>query len=104
VGSKVLVDHPDFRCRRVINLKRLYITNLSLDISRLFKKKTLKAALEKNDVFSKFEESEKGKKLAAARAKRNMTDLDRWRESRRRFERAKKIREVYERLKKEADL
>ena len=98
------MDHPDFRCRRLVNLKRLTMTNLRLEITRLFKRSSLKTALEKNDVFQKFEESEKGKKLAAARAKREMTDLDRWRMARKRFERAKKIRQVYERLKKEHDL
>ena len=95
------MDHPEFRCRRVVNIKRLTMTNLHLQITRLFKKSTLKEALEKNDVFAKFEESDRGKKLAAAREKRNMTDLDRWRVARKRFERAKKIREVFERLKKE---
>ena len=84
-----------------MNLKRLTMTNLHLDVPRIFKKTTMKTALGKNDVFAKFKESDRGKKLAAAREKREMTDLDRWRASKKRFERAKKIRQVYERLKKE---
>lgn len=80
------------------------MTNLKLEITRLFKRSSMTAALKKNNVFEKFEESEKGKRLAAARAKREMTDLDRWRVARKRFERAKKIRKVYERLKKEEGL
>lgn len=80
------------------------MTNFRLEITRLFKKTSLQKALEKNDILKQFEASEKGKKLAAAKEKREMTDLERWRVSRKRFERAKKIREVYERLKKEHDL
>eukprot|EP00210_Caulerpa_lentillifera_P005387 g5149.t1 len=102
--NRVLVDHPEFHCRRLMNLKRLSLTNLKLEISRLFKKQTLKEALSKNDVFEKFKESEKGKRLAAAKEKREMTDLARWRIAKTRTERAKKIREVYNRLKAEQQL
>lgn len=87
-----------------MNLKRLSLTNLKLEISRLFKKKTLEKALDENNVFEKFKESEKGKRLEAAKVKRDMTDLDRWRVAKKRTERAKKIREVYNRLKAEQEL
>lgn len=87
-----------------MNLKRLSLTNLKLEISRLFKKKTLEKALSENNVFEKFKESEKGKRLEAAKGKREMTDLERWRIAKKRTERAKKIREVYNRLKAEQEL
>ena len=51
---QALVDHPD-EVRRVINFKRLVLTDFKVDIPRLAKKKVLKAALD-----------ESGKRLAAA--------------------------------------
>ncbi len=43
--SQALVDRPD-EIRRVINFKRLALTDLKIDIPRLAKKKVLKEALE----------------------------------------------------------
>ena len=101
---EVLVDQPDLPCRRLMSLERSTLTNLRLDAPRLFKKTTMKTAPGKNDVFAKFRESDRGKKLAAAREKTAMTDLDSNRTSKRRFERTKKIRQVYDRLEKGNEL
>ena len=44
---QVLIDRPD-ETRRVENFKRLQLTDYKIDISKLAKKKALKAALEKD--------------------------------------------------------
>lgn len=73
---QALVDLPE-ETRRVINFKRLALTDFKVTIPRSCNKKVLKEALEKSDVFAKFHATAWGKKLAKQTAKANQTDFDR---------------------------
>eukprot|EP00891_Asterochloris_glomerata_P001006 jgi/Astpho2/1006/gw1.00016.284.1_t len=75
--NRALVDRPD-ETRRVMNFKRLALTDHKLDVPRLAKKKAIKKALETNDVFSKFEKSAWGQKLSARVSKETTTDFQRY--------------------------
>lgn len=47
MGLQALVDRPD-EVRRIINFKRLVLTDFKIEIPRLAKKKVLSAALEES--------------------------------------------------------
>merc|ERR1712039_1150709 len=75
--NRALVDWPDME-RQQMNLKRLNLTDMVLDISRTPKKKDLIKAIEEGDVEKKFASTLWGKKLAARKAKLATTDFDRY--------------------------
>lgn len=62
----------------MMNFKRLALTDYKIAIPRSCKKKVLKEALEKSDVFAKFASSSWGKKLAKQESKASQTDFDRY--------------------------
>jgi len=78
--NRVLVDKEDM-VRHVMNLKRLALTDIILDITRSPKKTALKAAIESADIYAKFAASSWGKKIATQSARKSMSDFDRYKVS-----------------------
>lgn len=76
----------------MINFKRLALTDYKIAIPRSCKKKVLKEALEKSDVFAKFASSSWGKKLAKQQSKASQTDFDRYVALRERIVKSLKVR------------
>merc|ERR1712032_816566 len=64
--------------RHMMPIKRLSLTDLKATIPRGALEKTLKLALDKDEVMKKWSASSWGKKLAAKEARSNMTDFDRF--------------------------
>ncbi|GMP22517.1 hypothetical protein CsSME_00000503 [Camellia sinensis var. sinensis] len=60
--NRALVDAPDM-VRTQMNFKRLSLTDITIDIKRVPKKKTLVAAMDAADVKNKWENSSWGRKL-----------------------------------------
>ncbi|KAK3279593.1 60S ribosomal protein L14, variant 2 [Cymbomonas tetramitiformis] len=78
--NRVLVDREDM-VRHVMNLKRLSLTDIVIDITRSPKKTALKSAIEAADVYAKFAASSWGKKLAVQAARKSLSDFDRFKVS-----------------------
>lgn len=95
------MDRPD-EMRRTINVKRLALTDFTVDIPRLAKKTALKKALDEADTFNKFAKSSWGQKLAKREAKAAMTDFDRYKASVEKMKRSAKVRRTFNKLKKAA--
>jgi large subunit ribosomal protein L14e len=98
---QALIDHPD-ETRRVINFKRLLMTDFKIDIPRCAKKSVLKKAVEESDVFNKFAASGWGKKIAKREAKAAQTDLDRYKSTVAKIKRSAVVRRTVNMLKKAA--
>jgi large subunit ribosomal protein L14e len=96
---QALVDRPD-EIRRKMNMKRLILTDLKVDIPRLAKKAVLKKAMEDADVEGKFAASAWGQKLARREAKKNMTDFDRHCAAVNKMKRSASVRKAFNKLKK----
>jgi large subunit ribosomal protein L14e len=101
--NRALVDRPD-EVRRVINFKRLALTDYKVDIPRLAKKKVLSEALSSADTFSKFESSAWGQKLAKRTQKTQLTDFERYLNVKSKTKKASKTRKTFEKLKKDAGI
>ncbi|KAL6774339.1 RPL14 [Auxenochlorella protothecoides x Auxenochlorella symbiontica] len=99
--NRALVDRPD-EIRRVVNFKRLVLTDFKIDIPRLAKKSVLTKALEEADVFAKFSNSSWGRKIAKREAKANLTDFERHTALVAKVTRSKKVRTAFNALKKAA--
>merc|ERR1712194_384957 len=79
--KRVVVDGPESVTgvrRHMMPIKRLSLTDLKSRIPRGAREKTLKKALEKDDVINKFAASAWGKKMKAKETRSNMTDFDRF--------------------------
>ncbi|CAL5337400.1 unnamed protein product [Camellia sinensis] len=76
--NRALVDAPDMvRCQ--MNFKRLSLTDITIDIKRVPKKKTLVAAMEAAaDVKNKWENSSWGRKLIVQKRRAALNDFDRF--------------------------
>jgi large subunit ribosomal protein L14e len=98
---QALVDRPD-ETRRIVNFKRLSMTDLKVDIPRLAKKAVLKKAVEEADVFAKFAASSWGKKLAKRDAKAAQTDFDRYKAAVAKMKHSAQVRRTVNKLKKTA--
>merc|ERR1740130_1708366 len=59
-------------------IRRLSLTDLKSNIVRGAREKTLKLALNKDDVMGKWAKTAWAKKLAAQKARKDMTDFDRF--------------------------
>mmetsp|Transcript_2882 Transcript_2882/g.10433 ORF Transcript_2882/g.10433 Transcript_2882/m.10433 type:complete len:126 (-) Transcript_2882:205-582(-) len=75
--NRVLVDAPGMK-RSVMTYKRLSLTDMVIPIEAACDAEALKAAWEEADVQGKWDSSAWGKKLAARRAKKAMTDFERY--------------------------
>ena len=74
---QALVDAPDM-VRTQMNLKRLSLTDIKIDIKRVPKKKTFVKAMEAADVKNKWESSSWGRKLIVQKRRASLNDFDRF--------------------------
>lgn len=98
---QALVDFPD-QIRRVVNFKRMVLTDYKVDIPRLAKKSVLKAALAEADIVAKFAASSWGQKLAKRNAKAAQSDFDRYKAATIKMKRSAVVRRTFNKLKKAA--
>lgn len=86
----------------MINLKRVAITDVTIDIPRSPKRSVVAKALEASGAFEKFAASAWGKKLAAREAKKAATDFDRYVAGAAKARRNAKVRAAFNKLAKSA--
>ncbi|KAG5603284.1 hypothetical protein H5410_034654 [Solanum commersonii] len=98
--NRALVDSPDM-VRSQMNFKRLSLTDIKIDISRIPKKKTLIAAMEAADVKNKWESSSWGRKLIVQKRRASLNDFDRFKLMLAKIKRAGVVRQELAKLKKE---
>ncbi|CAM8887418.1 hypothetical protein QQ045_025166 [Rhodiola kirilowii] len=99
--NRALVDAPDMvRCQ--MNFKRLSLTDITIDINRVPKKKVLVKAMEDADVKNKWENSSWGRKLIVQKRRASLTDFDRFKLMLAKIKKAAVVRQELAKLKKEA--
>ncbi|KAG5378117.1 hypothetical protein IGI04_025959 [Brassica rapa subsp. trilocularis] len=98
--NRALVDAPDME-RIQMNLKRLSLTDIVIDINRVPKKKILIEAMEKADVKNKWEKSSWGRKLIVQKRRAALNDFDRFQIMLAKIKRAGVVRQELAKLKKE---
>merc|ERR1712118_618760 len=79
--KRVVVDGPEAVTgvrRHMMPIKRLSLTDFTVKVPRGAREKTLKKAFAEDDVIAKFKETAWGKKLAARKARAEMSDFDRF--------------------------
>ncbi|KAF3949536.1 hypothetical protein CMV_024604, partial [Castanea mollissima] len=99
--NRALVDAPDM-VRTQMNLKRLSLTDIKIDIKRVPKKKTLVEAMEAADVKNKWESSSWGRKLIVQKRRASLNDFDRFKIMLAKIKRAGIVRQELAKLKKES--
>uniref|UniRef100_A0A7C9DQB5 Large ribosomal subunit protein eL14 domain-containing protein n=1 Tax=Opuntia streptacantha TaxID=393608 RepID=A0A7C9DQB5_OPUST len=99
--NRVLVDAPD-RIRCQMNLKRLSLTDIKIDITKVPKKKTLIEAMEAADVKNKWENSSWGRKLIVQKRRAALNDFDRFKIMLAKIKKAGAVRQELAKLKKQA--
>ncbi|KAK7813829.1 large ribosomal subunit protein eL14z [Quercus suber] len=99
--NRALVDAPDM-VRTQMNLKRLSLTDIKIDIKRVPKKKTLVEAMEFADVKNKWESSSWGRKLIVQKRRASLNDFDRFKIMLAKIKRAGIVRQELAKLKKES--
>ena len=75
--NRAFVDAPDM-VRTQMNLNRLSLTDIKIDIKRVPKKKTFVEAMEAADVKNKWESSSWGRKLIVQKRRASLNDFDRF--------------------------
>uniref|UniRef100_A0A2P2LFD2 Large ribosomal subunit protein eL14 domain-containing protein n=2 Tax=Rhizophora mucronata TaxID=61149 RepID=A0A2P2LFD2_RHIMU len=98
--NRALVDAPDM-VRSQMNLKRLSLTDIKIDINRVPKKKNLIEAMEKADVKNRWENSAWGRKLIVKKRRAVLNDFDRFKLMLVKIKRAGLVRQELAKLKKE---
>ncbi|KAF3972509.1 hypothetical protein CMV_003986 [Castanea mollissima] len=98
--NRALVDAPDM-VRTQMNLKRLSLTDIKIDIKR-FPKKTLVEAMEAADVKNKWENSSWGRKLIVQKRRASLNDFDRFKIMLAKIKWAGIVRQELAKLKKES--
>ncbi|XP_057427675.1 probable 60S ribosomal protein L14 [Lotus japonicus] len=99
--NRALIDAPDME-RSQMNLKRLSLTDIKIDIKRVPKKKDLIAAMEAADVKNKWEKSSWGRKLIVRKRRASLNDFDRFKIMLAKIKRAGAVRTELAKLKKTA--
>ncbi|KAI4369703.1 hypothetical protein MLD38_018122 [Melastoma candidum] len=99
--NRALVDAPDM-VRTQMNFKRLSLTDIKIDISRVPKKKTLIAAMKEADVLGRWEKSSWGRKLIVQKRRAALNDFDRFKVMLAKIKRGGLIRKELSKLKKES--
>ncbi|CAH8353364.1 unnamed protein product [Eruca vesicaria subsp. sativa] len=95
-----LVDAPDME-RIQMNLKRLSLTDIVIDINRVPKKKNLIEAMDKADVKNRWQKSSWGRKLIVQKTRAALNDFDRFQIMLAKIKRAGVVRQDLAKLKKE---
>ncbi|XP_019058334.1 PREDICTED: 60S ribosomal protein L14-1-like [Tarenaya hassleriana] len=88
--------------RTQMNLKRLSLTDIKIDINRVPRKKSLIEAMEKADVKNKWENSSWGRKLVVQKRRASLNDFDRFKVMLAKIKRAGLVRQELAKLKKES--
>ncbi|KAK9724285.1 hypothetical protein RND81_05G061100 [Saponaria officinalis] len=99
--NRVLVDAPDM-VRGQMNLKRLSLTDITVDIEKVPKKSILIAAMEAADVKNKWEKSSWGRKLIVQKKRASLNDFDRFKIMLAKIKKAGVVRQELTKLKKQA--
>ncbi|GAB4855348.1 hypothetical protein Ancab_023969 [Ancistrocladus abbreviatus] len=99
--NRALVDSPDM-VRSQMNFKRLSLTDIKIDITRVPKKKNLIAAMEAADVNNKWESSSWGRKLIVQKKRDSLNDFDRFKIMLAKIKRAGLVRQELAKLEKGA--
>ncbi|MCL7044185.1 hypothetical protein MKW94_029384 [Papaver nudicaule] len=99
--NRALVDAPDME-RSQMNFKRLSLSDIKIDISRIPKKKVLIDAMEAADVKKKWESSSWGRKLIVQKKRASLNDFDRFKVMLAKIKRGGAIRQELAKLKKQA--
>ncbi|XAR58654.1 hypothetical protein NMG60_11014135 [Bertholletia excelsa] len=99
--NRALVDAPDM-VRTQMNFKRLSLTDITIDIKRIPKKKTLIAAMEAADVKNKWENSSWGRKFIVQKRRAALNDFDRFKLMLAKIKRAGLVRQELAKLKKQS--
>ncbi|KAL4627932.1 hypothetical protein ACB092_05G202200 [Castanea dentata] len=99
--NRALVDAPDM-VRTQMNLKRLSLTDIKIDIKRFPKKKTLVEAMEAADVKNKWENSSWEMKLIVQKRRALLNDFDWFKIMLAKIKRAGIVRQELAKLKKES--
>ncbi|KAK6929750.1 Ribosomal protein L14e domain, partial [Dillenia turbinata] len=98
--NRALVDAPDMvRCQ--MNFKRLTLTDITIQIKRVPKKKDLVAAMEAADVKNKWESSSWGRKLIVQKRRAALNDFDRFKLMLAKIKRAAVVNQELAKLKKQ---
>ncbi|KAL2323745.1 hypothetical protein Fmac_028124 [Flemingia macrophylla] len=97
--TRALVDAPDM-VRSQVNLKRLSLTDIKIDIKRVPKKKDLIQAMEAADVKNRWEKSSWGRKLIVQKRRAALNDFDRFKIMLAKIKRASVVRHEIAKLKK----
>mmetsp|Transcript_13065 Transcript_13065/g.25356 ORF Transcript_13065/g.25356 Transcript_13065/m.25356 type:complete len:137 (+) Transcript_13065:79-489(+) len=103
--NRVLVDGPEARTgvkRQVINLKRITLTDIKIDLGVQARQKTLIKALDAAEFESKWNESALAKKLESRRKRREMNDFDRFKVMLAKKAKNKAIKKKFKELKQSA--
>jgi large subunit ribosomal protein L14e len=98
--NRALIDSPDM-VRTSINFKRLSLTDITISISRNPKKKDLAKAVEEGEVYSKWESSAWGRKLAVRSRRASLNDFDRFKVMVARIKKSSIVRRELGKLRKE---
>mmetsp|Transcript_2818 Transcript_2818/g.6416 ORF Transcript_2818/g.6416 Transcript_2818/m.6416 type:complete len:134 (+) Transcript_2818:91-492(+) len=101
--KRVVVDGPESVTgvrRHMMPVRRLSLTDFRMKIGRGSREKTLKKALEKDDILKKWSETAWAKKLAAKVRRASMTDFERFKVMVARKKRAKEVKAVLKKTKK----
>merc|ERR1711988_1816095 len=86
--------------RQLISLRRVTLTDYTVQIPLNAREKTIKAALAKNNVIEKFGQSAWGRKLESAKKRAASTDFDRFQVMVERRKRAYVVNQEVRKLKK----
>ncbi|KNA12958.1 hypothetical protein SOVF_121590 [Spinacia oleracea] len=99
--NRVLVDAPN-RVRGQMNLKRLSLTDIKVEIEKSPNKKTLVKSMEDADVKNKWENSSWGRKLIVQKRRAALNDFDRFKIMVAKIKKSGEVRQELAKLKKQA--
>ena len=99
--NRVLVDAPDM-VRGQMNLKRLSLTDIKVEIEKAPKKKALIEAMEAADVKNKWENSSWGRKLIVQKRRAALNDFDRFKIMLAKIKKSGAVKQELAKLKKQA--
>merc|ERR1711974_468447 len=101
--KRVIVDGPEKVTgvsRHMMPVKRLSLTDFKCRLSRGAREKSLRVALEKDEIMKRWSETAWAKKLAAKEVRAKMTDFDRFKLMAAKSKRAKEVKKTIKKSKK----
>mmetsp|Transcript_3274 Transcript_3274/g.5077 ORF Transcript_3274/g.5077 Transcript_3274/m.5077 type:complete len:136 (+) Transcript_3274:74-481(+) len=101
-GNRVLVDGPHSITgmgRKIVNIKRIDLTDIKIDIGVQAREKSLKKAFEAGDVLNKFKESSMSKRFERRKVRSEMNDFDRFKVMVARIQKGRAVRKKMHELR-----